>query len=392
MTAWNSDPYGKPSESVANYQSLTGLGGVSRSVIPLRPLSVGETLDSAVRLIRFNPVAFIVFPLIVNLVAGAFNVLITLLFGETTIRNTSISAEIPVIFSILTTIVALIAGLIVLVAGTRVTLASIRGKKLTLNETFTEVKAQFGRLSVRMLGLLLITIAATVLFTFTAIFLVVSLVRAFEPGVSGVLFTLLMIPMIIGVLGFLLFYRFSVTAPAMVAEDIGPLSGLSRSWSLTKGSLGYFIGLLLTLIVIGIALNIVAAIFIALFGGIGFAGNSESGMFLAGSALGTVLVGLVVSIFIAPFTSAITNLVYVNMRMRRENFHQDVLYSAGPDQSAGGYIRQEGPYGQPPQSGYGQWSSPQPPTNPGFNQFNHGTDPQRPTWYEGNWPNSADQS
>lgn len=174
MSAWDNDPYGVNHNSAHNgdygqrsYQpDMNSRVGSWRSVIPMRPMSVGETLDAAVRLIRFNPVAFIVFPLIVNLLAGAVNVVLSLALGQSTFTGMNdLGLQMPAAVSMLTAIITLAANLIVLVAGTRVTLATIRGEKLRLGDTFQLAKGQFGRLAARMFGLLLIMIAAIIVFT-----------------------------------------------------------------------------------------------------------------------------------------------------------------------------------------------------------------------------------
>ena len=411
MSAWDNDPYGVNHNSSHNgdygqrsYQpDLNSRVGSWRSVIPMRPMSVGETLDAAVRLIRFNPVAFIVFPLIVNLVAGAVNVVLSLAFGQSTFTGMNdLGLQMPAAVSMLTAIITLAANLIVLVAGTRVTLATIRGEKLRLGDTFQLAKGQFGRLAARMFGLLLIMIAAIIVFTIIYASVILALFDVVDVRNTTVFYGAFLLPFVTLAIAFLAFYRFTVTAPAMVAEDIGPVRGISRSWHLTKGSLGYFIGLLLTVIVLAIALSIVVSLLLAFVAAFGVTSSSNAEFFLATSAIGTVLVTLFLTIIIAPFATAVTNLVYVNMRMKRESFHQDALFHAGRDQLPGSYgPSNESPYGQQfdpsgnqygsesNAGGYGQWSS-QPTPHNGWqsdipSDSSYGTRDsqaqQRPQWY-----------
>ena len=370
MSAWDSDPFGanqniprdgNDEHETPNYQpDMNSRVDSWRSVIPMRPLSVGETFDGAVRLIRFNPVAFIVFPLIVNLVAGATNILVTLALGESTFTGGSGGANYAVVISLVTSIVTLAANLIVLVAGTRVTLATVRGEKLTLGQTFALAKGQLVSIAARMLGLFLFITLAMALYIFMLSALLAALFDNIGDSSSGFFWGIFGWPILAIILAFFAFYRFTVTAPAMVAEDIGPISGLSRSWHLTKGSLGYFIGLLFSMIAIGIGLGIIISFIFITFAGLGGTNSTDNpGVVLVSGGIGSVLAALLGAIVIAPIVTAVTNLVYVNMRMKRENFHQDALFQAGReitpaqrDQLPNGYDAGQPGYGAQP--GYGE--------------------------------------
>ncbi len=414
MSAWDNDrPTNSPHGDGQYNPDLNARVGGWRSVIPMRPLSVGETLDGALRLIRFNPVPFIVFPAIVNLVVAAINMLVGLAFGESAFTTTA-SYDTSVVFSVLTMIVSLVGNLIVLAAGTRVTLATIRGRKLSLGETLQMARRQLGVLAARMLGLMALVLLAVFLF-FTVIFAVLfGIFDSLDVGSTGFVFNLIAAPVFFMAIGFVMFYRFSITAPAMVAEEIGPIVGLRRSWELTKGSFGYFAGLLLTAIAIGAALTFLFTLFFAFTVGLSVYADNNAGFFLTTGVVGIILVSLLAALIIAPIVTAVTNLVYVNMRMKRENFHQDALFQAGRqeqingkngqqpygynqygqsqhDQTFGGDPSGEqaygsAAYGPSSQNGYGQWA---PPTAPG--SYNSGTNQsgvlhpndwqERPEWY-----------
>lgn len=362
MSAWSNDPYsphppsGSESGSPGGYgqfgaggsaggSGLSGQGDYDlnsrvagwRTVIPMRPLSVGETLDAALRLIRFNPVAFIVFPLLVNLVAAAVNVVILFVFAQSAgFTYYSSSSEwgstltAGTITSIISFLVTAIANLLVLAAGVRVTMATVRGQKLSLAETFRLANMRLGKLAVRILGLLVIIFLALVVFGVLMIAAVAVIAGVTEDSVGAPILAMFVVFLLTVVLAIILYYRFICTIPAMIAEDTGPISGLRRSWHLTKGQLGYFLLLFLALFAISMVITILTSILIGFFGLIGMAFGSEQGALF--TSMGTAVIAtMFLAIIYTPIMTAITNLVYVNMRMKRENFHQDALFQAAQD-------------------------------------------------------------
>ncbi|VEI12892.1 glycerophosphoryl diester phosphodiesterase membrane domain-containing protein [Trueperella bialowiezensis] len=386
MSAWANDP---DSVKVNPHTFVSGW----RTVIPMRPLSVGETLDAALRLVRFNPAPFIVFPIIVNVLASAIEVLAMALFLNgpvdlvvvTDPTRSAINASLNGTLGLLI-ILGLIGGisyLIVLIAGVRVTIASVQGKKLTIGETFRMATNQIGRIFLRLIGLVVITFLLTsgLVLGFALIgYLLLS-------GESGSVMRLLLFLAIVFVTLFVFMYRLMCTVPAMIAEDIGPGAALVRSWKLTKGQLGYFILLYLALGAIVFFFSVAMAIILGLVTGMGL----NSGGSMPSTIVSSLVTSLAASVIITPVLTATTNLVYVNMRMKRENFHQrpefhvptDIGANAehSPGSASTAPAAQQAPSSQapdnPPSSAgsYGQYG--------GYGQFDAEPWDGRPQWYSG---------
>ena len=111
--------------------------------------------------------------------------------------------------------------------------------------------------------------------------------------------------------------RWSLVVAAMMAEDIGPIRGLGRSWNLVSGSWWRTFGILL--IVFILQLIITYGLFI-LFGVI--AALFSTGDFQAALVqVGGTLLGAVVS----PITTIAITLLYFDLRVRKEGLDLDQL-------------------------------------------------------------------
>lgn len=301
-----------------------------RTVIPMHPLSIGETLDAAVRIIRFNPMAFIVFPLLITLVTSLVQFIAGLADGGIAISSNSDISAGALLLSLIASIVAIAGTILIEMAGTRVTLKSVRGQKLDLSDTFNITKVGLGRFALRYIGLMLLVFLITL-----ALVLVGVLIGVVVFGVAGndgpTPGTVALLVLLYIVLGFVAWWfilaRLSVTVPVMIGEDVGPITALRRSWNLTRGSVGYLTGLLLVTMALLAVIGLVSTLILGGMLVAAFAAESQ-GMGI-GTLVVTLLWSIVVSIFLAPFLAAVTNLAYVNMRFRRENFHQQLLYEAG---------------------------------------------------------------
>jgi len=112
--------------------------------------------------------------------------------------------------------------------------------------------------------------------------------------------------------------RWSLVVAAMMAEDIGPIRGLGRSWNLVSGSWWRTFGILLIVTILqGIityALYILFGVIAALF--------STTGDFQAAVVqVGGTLLSAVVS----PITTIAVTLLYFDLRVRKEGLDLDQL-------------------------------------------------------------------
>lgn len=323
----------------ANSQTHYFQGGYG-TVIPLRPLGIGDTLDAAFRLLKFNPVAYFIFPLIMGLIVGVFSAVSELLWGESSVATPMGSAleEISAIAApstIITVILSVIVQIFVTIVGTRVTIASVRGQKITLKESFALMRYRAGTTFARVLGFN--AIIGAIFSAVVIVFIVIAALAAgpailsmtdsstvdtdsFPIATLGILLLILIVFMLF-YLAMLVFYlRFALAPSAIVAEDIGPIRAIRRSWELTKGSFGYLIG---TVLVVTLISGVIGSVVGGFFGIITTILLLSTSSTAASAALfiSTLGASVAVSVALAPIECVLINLIYVNMRFRRENFH-----------------------------------------------------------------------
>jgi hypothetical protein len=126
------------------------------------------------------------------------------------------------------------------------------------------------------------------------------------------------------VLAVLVYVRFAFAAPALLLVQLGVVSALRRSWRLVAGSWWRCFGILVLGAIIAGAINglvqlpfsLLGNLAGALAGGTGDSGEVTTGLqiSLAVTNLGSVLASSVT----APFTAALTALLYIDLRIRRE--------------------------------------------------------------------------
>ncbi|HVH64480.1 MAG TPA: hypothetical protein VM674_00470 [Candidatus Acidoferrum sp.] len=111
--------------------------------------------------------------------------------------------------------------------------------------------------------------------------------------------------------------RWSLTVAAMMAEDVGPINGMRRSWALVSGMWWRTFGILL---VVGILQSIIGLALGFLWGLIvGVALTGDLG--LAVSQVGTTLL----SAFVSPIVTIAIVLLYFDLRVRKEGPDLDQL-------------------------------------------------------------------
>jgi hypothetical protein len=111
--------------------------------------------------------------------------------------------------------------------------------------------------------------------------------------------------------------RWSLTVAAMMAEDIGPIRGLGRSWNLVKGSWWRTLGILL---IVGILQTIISYALVILFGliaAIVSAGDFRAALVQIG--------GTLLSALVSPITTIAVVLLYFDLRVRKEGLDLDQL-------------------------------------------------------------------
>jgi len=112
--------------------------------------------------------------------------------------------------------------------------------------------------------------------------------------------------------------RWSLVVAAMMAEDIGPIRGLGRSWNLVSGSWWRTFGILLIVTILqGIityALYILFGVIAALFS---TTGDFQAALVQVG--------GTLLSAVVSPITTIAVTLLYFDLRVRKEGLDLDQL-------------------------------------------------------------------
>jgi hypothetical protein len=128
--------------------------------------------------------------------------------------------------------------------------------------------------------------------------------------------------------GIWLFSSWSVTVPALVVERRGPIQAMQRSFQLAKGRLGpVFVVVLLSFLVYGTVsytLSLVASV-------LTFSGQGGD---LPASVAASVISSTVSSILVQPFIAAATIVLYLDLRVRAEDYDlQKMTTEMGGDSS-----------------------------------------------------------
>jgi hypothetical protein len=111
--------------------------------------------------------------------------------------------------------------------------------------------------------------------------------------------------------------RWSLVVAAMMAEDIGPIRGLGRSWNLVSGSWWRTFGILLIVTILQLIITYGLFILFGVIAALFTAGDFQAAVVQVG---GTLL-GAVVS----PITTIAVTLLYFDLRVRKEGLDLDQL-------------------------------------------------------------------
>ncbi len=313
--------YGQGSYGMPPMQQVdpSRFGAPRPGVIPLRPLGVGEILDGAVKtMTRYAVVMF-----------GLTAILVTI--GQVIATGTQLPTA-DVMFDPATMdtgtegmagwitgqlIAAAIYGLVTIVLLgmlTTVVKSAVLGDRITIGETWAAARPHL----LRILGLYLLGVVAGI--TLIAIVVGGFLVH-WAVGLVAVLAALALVVWV-GVL-------VSVSVPALVFEKTGVITAIQRSIALVRGTWWRVLGVLLLLMLIVFGISLIFMIPFSIIGGIaGIAADSNIPVLII-SAIG----GILLSIVVTPFSTAATSLLYVDLRMRKEGLDIE-LARASEEQGA----------------------------------------------------------
>ena len=301
-------------------------------VIPLRPLGLGEILDGSFATIRRNPKATLGIAAIVMTISAVISSTLTLSLINLPSRGSSqnltsqqlmhqlgkiLAEALPVLaVTVLLTIVvqAVLAGLLAPVIARETS-----GQQISAGDAW---RAAAPRLPSVLLTTLLVVLAGLGPLLVLGLILLIG----FAAGAPPVIYAAIGVPgfLVAVVLSIWFSTMFSLVTPVVVLERERPGAALARSWRLVRRSFWRVFGiLLLASIIVAVAsaiLQIPFTFLSALFGG---TSGFSAGTVIA--VIGTIAAGTVTR----PISAAVTVLLYVDMRMRKEGLDLALRTAAG---------------------------------------------------------------
>ena len=300
--------------------------------IPIRPLGLGDLYDGAFKIIRFSPGATVGSAVLVTAVAMAIPILVTgfltTLFdlslasfdsGESATEDIAANAT-RLGGSLLQAIgLIFVTGMIAHVVA-----AAAVGRRLSLGEAWAATSGKRGKL----FGLTVLLGVGTFAYLAVAVLVVVIIALTLPQAAAITLGILGGLAAFAGLL-FLWGRVYYLAVPPLMLEPIGALDALGRSWRLTSGQFWRTFGIgLLTIMITQIVGGILGFPF-SIVGAVGTIAAGEGELSLMILVVSTALATVVSSAFVAPFTSAVTTLQYVDLRMRKEGYDVELLTRAG---------------------------------------------------------------
>jgi putative membrane protein len=347
-------PDAAESSGYPGYGDFVSVLAPKPSIIPLRPLSIGEILGGAFESLRANPKAMFVPSLVVMTIVGLISAGGSAYFlshldlpaltspAYTTLSDDELEkvwASLMGLFvqSSLTGVLTMFAAsiltglLIVTVSRT------VLGRKASLSDvwqrTRPRVAALIGQAIVIQL-ILSVTLAAIIGFAFASGF-IVGMHDGFTDRSPLVFETHSILLLLLGALVlltlltlglFALGCKLCLAPAALILENIGVFEGISRSWALTRGYFWRVVGIrLLSVIIIGIISVAASSPVDILVQGISMAAPNATFI----TMMGGLLLGNIIAAATLPFDSSVVALIYTDLRMRSEGLDVELRRAAG---------------------------------------------------------------
>ena len=310
---------------------------IKPGIIPLRPLGVGELLDGAISSIRRNPAITLLIGAAVALVTQVLSVLATYPF-LTDVSNLEARLEPDASFgdvmselsgffaaNIVVLLIGWLAGVIATGMLTVLVSRQVIGRASTLGEVWAAASPRLPRL---------IGLAAVQPLIFGLILLVgvgpgFALASFVSTGGGVALATIGAVAALVALV--YLYVAFAVAAPALVLEKQPVFRSLGRSRRLVQGKWWRVLGIsLLASIITTFVAAIIATPFQFASGGLTAFSNPTAAydptlLALMVGAIGSVLGSMIT----LPFSAAITVLLYVDLRIRKEALDIELARAAG---------------------------------------------------------------
>jgi hypothetical protein len=330
-------PSGQAGADPTSYPLPPGMPGAAHrpGAIPLRPLVLGDILDGAFKIIRYNPKATIGAALLVSAVAMTLPLVVGIVTGSTgglTLDANSNGLSDSQVASLVATFGSLLiasqlqaVGLL-FVSGmiAHVTSAAAVGRRLTMGEAWAATAGKRWRLFAMavLLGLGVLVVTAVVVGIVVLVALTSSL------GATVLIGIVLGAAWLVGNIMFWVRVR-ALAVPALMLEQVGVMGALGRSVRLSRNQFWRLLGILMLVsLIVGFAGGMLRAPF-SVGGQVLLTGNNDTGSGLVAYLLLTGFGTVVSSAILQPFQAAVYALLYVDQRMRKEAYDVELLGRAG---------------------------------------------------------------
>jgi hypothetical protein len=304
--------------------------------IPLRPLVLGDILDGAFRIIRYNPKATIGAAVLVSTVAMVLPVVVALVSGSTSGLRFDPAGDGSMttgqVVGIVSAIGAFFLGTelqavgLLYVSGmvAHVTSAAAVGRKLTMAQAWEATRGKRWRLLGMSLMLGLAELVAAGIVAGILVFFALRTTTDYTIAAAVLLGSVFVVCSV--------FYWIRIRAlaiPALMLEPVGIFGALGRAFRLSARQFWRLFGILLLVgLIIGFAGSMLRLPF-SLTGDALLAGTSDPGTGLAFYILLTAVGTVISSAVLQPFQAAISALLYVDQRIRKEAYDVELLGRAG---------------------------------------------------------------
>jgi hypothetical protein len=298
---------------------------------------LSDIFDGAFRIIRYNPRATIGAAVLVSAVAMVVPVAAGIATGSTgglSPDPTTGTLSDSQVVSLLIALAGLLVGAQVQAIGllfvsgmiAHVSAAAAVGRKLSMAEAWAATRGKRWRL----LGMSLLLGLAVVAGIGVALGLVLLVALGFKAPVGEiVLFTTLLAAVtLVGYVWFWVRVR-ALSVPAFMLEPIGVFAALGRAVHLTRHQFWRLLGLLLLVtLVVGVAGGMLRLPF-TITGQIFLSGSTDTGYGLAVYLLLTGVGAVASAAVLQPFSAAVSALLYIDQRIRKEAYDVELLARAG---------------------------------------------------------------
>ena len=304
--------------------------------MPLRPLGLGDIYDAAFRIIRFNPKATVGSAVLVSsvtmMIPVVISAIVTFTVGMTLDENGELAADASTseLVGSIVSFGSLFGGTILLQIGlvfvtgmvAHVTSAAAIGQRLALGEAWAATRGKRWKL----LGLTaVINVAALVAL---GVYIGLWVLVAFSGSTAViVVWGVVTVPAFVAGMWWFWIRIYFMPAPVLMLEPVGVFDAIGRGYRLTRKQFWRIFGIgALTILITTIAGGMLSGP-VSIIGQIASLAVPEYAVL--GLAVTQAVSSIISSAFVAPFTAAVTSLLYIDQRMRKEAFDVELMSRAG---------------------------------------------------------------